>query len=101
MGMSTAFSWTLPPLQFMETFSLRAPASPPNSLCDPQLPQPPSLPSLGTPATTPPPKPPTGCGRPWTCLFCVILILFYLPNMSVCAAPGGISEGQGLLGREL
>lgn len=40
MGMSTAFSWTLPPLQFMETFRLGAPASPPDSLHAPSYPTP-------------------------------------------------------------
>lgn len=40
VGVSTAFSWTLPPLQFMETFRLGAPASPPDSLRAPQLPHP-------------------------------------------------------------
>lgn len=101
MGMSTAFSWTSASPTIYGDLQPESPSlSPKQPLCPPAAP-PPSLPSLGTPTTTPPPKPPTGCGRPWTCLFCVMLILFYLPNMSVFAAPRGVSEGQGLLGREL
>lgn len=44
MGMSTAFSWTLPPLQFMETFRLGAPEPHPQTASVP--------PSCPTPIST-------------------------------------------------
>lgn len=54
MGMSTAFSWTLPPLQFMETFRLGAP----DSLHAPSYPAPIS-PFSWDSSCQPPPTPAT------------------------------------------
>ena len=38
---------------------------------------------------SPPQKPPTGCGWPWSCLFCVTFIRFYLPNLSLSCSLRG------------
>lgn len=95
-GMSTVFGLDFASPTIYRDLQSWEPQPHSQSLHAPQLPHLPCYVPSGLPLS-PPSKPPTGCGRPWSCLFCVTFIICQIHESELLTErlARGIGCGEG------